>query len=199
MRRLLLQKLAYLCDYTKGGASVTALALEHRPAGTTFWVAANSCPEGRIVPFLRGLLKKLRDFVGGDLMDGEAVREDILSECVMFARLRFKTYLQFLRKQFECVKGQLKHRVDMDARCMFSFARAVLEEYRTNKNLFASPQSRRCHHGCMIFWRTEINTSTFASSRTNSAAAWKWACWVCYAKNHRTLQTLMHRTSASDG
>jgi hypothetical protein len=49
-----------MCDYDKGGDTVTAIGLELTPQRFIFWVASNSCLKGKIVSFLELLLVALR-------------------------------------------------------------------------------------------------------------------------------------------
>jgi hypothetical protein len=89
VRRRLLNELAYMCDYDKGGDTVTAIGLESTPQRYVFWVASNSCPKRKIVPFLESLLIALRHI--------SATTEDIAIRCISFATLRVKRYRSLLR------------------------------------------------------------------------------------------------------
>ncbi|KAF1978218.1 hypothetical protein BU23DRAFT_379484, partial [Bimuria novae-zelandiae CBS 107.79] len=54
--RKLLCDLAYMCDCEKGGDTVTAIGLESKPHGHIFWVASNTNPFIKTIPFLVSLL-----------------------------------------------------------------------------------------------------------------------------------------------
>ncbi|KAF2789679.1 hypothetical protein K505DRAFT_252814 [Melanomma pulvis-pyrius CBS 109.77] len=97
LRRRFLSELAYMCDFDKGGETVTAIGLESTPQRYIFWVASNSCPRKKIVPFLESLLAELRDSSAAvDLATpGEAFR--IASQCIAFATPRIKKYRSHLR------------------------------------------------------------------------------------------------------
>ena len=69
LRRSFLNQLAYICDFEKGGATVTAIALEQRPTGVVFWVVANENVKEKVVKALGKILKGL---VG---LDGDTTRE----------------------------------------------------------------------------------------------------------------------------
>ena len=71
LRRSFLDRLAYICDFKKGGATVTAIALEQRPAGVVFWVVANENVKGNVVKALEKILKGL---VGLDGTTGDEQR-----------------------------------------------------------------------------------------------------------------------------
>ncbi|EDR06600.1 uncharacterized protein LACBIDRAFT_328865 [Laccaria bicolor S238N-H82] len=59
LRRNFLEKLAFVCDYEKGGATVTAIALQQTPAAVIFWVAANEDVKSKVKPFLETILSSL--------------------------------------------------------------------------------------------------------------------------------------------
>jgi hypothetical protein len=94
LKRQFLDELAFLCDYKKGGETVTAVALGQTPQGYIFWVAANKCPERRIVPFLTELLLLLKE--SGDQRDDQLLAGQIFELSVRFARARIATYARFL-------------------------------------------------------------------------------------------------------
>jgi hypothetical protein len=103
LKRQFLDELAFLCDYKKGGDSCTAIALGETPQHYVFWVAANKCPEKRIVPFLIRLLKILEEAHGR--RDGRLLTEDIFRISLTFARKRIKTYANSLLSDLKRLKG----------------------------------------------------------------------------------------------
>ncbi|EQK99734.1 hypothetical protein OCS_04550 [Ophiocordyceps sinensis CO18] len=80
-RRCFLRNLAVMCDYTKGGATTTAIALEEGPAYFTFWLATNhDSSAAAAAGFLKDVLARLMavcDAAGdvGGKGDAEAERE----------------------------------------------------------------------------------------------------------------------------
>src|SRR5271170_2025541 len=102
LRRLFVRSLAYLCDYEKGGATITAVALEETPAGVVFWVAANELNERKVIPFLR---KTLENLVGLDSPAAEgsvaAAEDSIFRDAVEFGKKRLEKYWQFLLDPLE--------------------------------------------------------------------------------------------------
>jgi hypothetical protein len=96
LRRKFLSEMAYMCDFDKGGDTVTAIGLESTPQRHVFWVASNTCPRKKIVPFLESLLTELRDLstTVGPVLPGEALR--IASYCIRFATPRIKKYRSHL-------------------------------------------------------------------------------------------------------
>jgi hypothetical protein len=93
LRRRFLSELAFLCDHKKGGDSVTAIGLEQTPQGYVFWVAANTCPKTKIVPFITKLLSRLKDT---SRQTDDQLSEEIFTTSVTFARAKIKTYAGFL-------------------------------------------------------------------------------------------------------
>ena len=76
LRRSFLNHLAYICDFKKGGATVTAIALEQRPTGVVFWVVANENVEEKVVKVLREILKGLSGLDGGTTREQAAMVEE---------------------------------------------------------------------------------------------------------------------------
>ena len=102
LRREFLDQLAYVCDHVKGGATVTALALESTPQGVVFWAAANETPERLVAPFLRGLLKDLNQLYDSDQDVAELLEDRILDKIIDFNLKRIKTYWDLLQKPLRC-------------------------------------------------------------------------------------------------
>jgi hypothetical protein len=99
LRRLFLHELAFVCDYKKGGDTVAAIGLETTPEKKIFWIAANSCPAQKIVPFLRQLLARLKTIADNPANTKEGVEEvveEIAKSCIEFGTHRIKAYRKFL-------------------------------------------------------------------------------------------------------
>jgi len=103
IRRLLVDSLAYFCDYEKGGGTVTAIALETTPTGRViFWVAANKL-NAKVVPFLRQILNSLAGLDPN--ADHSALEERIFEQAVEFGKHRVDTYRRFMELALnECIK-----------------------------------------------------------------------------------------------
>ncbi|KAF2118104.1 hypothetical protein BDV96DRAFT_620140, partial [Lophiotrema nucula] len=96
LRRKFLNDLAYMCDYDKGGDTVTAIGLESTPQGHIFWVASNKCPKTKIVPFLESLLIRMRQVsAAADISVPDQV-EGLAAKCINFATPRIKKYKSHL-------------------------------------------------------------------------------------------------------
>ena len=113
LRRGFLSELAYVCDYRKGGDTVTAIGLESTPEHYIFWVAANTRPAKKVVPFLQSLLLKLKHVAttqaafGGDM-------ERIAEECIGFGALRIKKYNNLIRSLLQKCSEYLVNRKSDD-------------------------------------------------------------------------------------
>ncbi|KAF2176241.1 hypothetical protein K469DRAFT_760893 [Zopfia rhizophila CBS 207.26] len=96
LRQRFLSELAYTCDYDKGGDTVTAISLDSTPQRHVFWVASNSCPKGKIVPFLELLLVRLRHMSTTAAQSTAEEAEEIAAQCIGFATPRIKKYRSLL-------------------------------------------------------------------------------------------------------
>jgi hypothetical protein len=84
-----------MCDYDKGGDTVTAIGLEFRPRGHIFWIASNTCQTAKTVPFLESLLAKMQQVSTTTTITPEEV-DDLAVEYIKFATptiLKFAVYL----------------------------------------------------------------------------------------------------------
>lgn len=102
LKRKFLDELAFLCDHEKGGDTVTAIGLEQTPQSHIYWVAANKCPQGRIVPFLEKLLATLREWHEHE--DIQRLSADIFRLSITFSHAKIKTYSRYLLSSFEKLK-----------------------------------------------------------------------------------------------
>jgi hypothetical protein len=58
-RRRILEELCKMCDFQKGGGTVTAMALEDTPSGAVYWAATSEPGGKKTVPFLEMILRML--------------------------------------------------------------------------------------------------------------------------------------------
>ncbi|KLJ10751.1 hypothetical protein EMPG_13894 [Blastomyces silverae] len=106
-RRSFLNELAYVCDYDKGGDTVTAIGLESTPQGSTFWVASNTSPAAKIIPFLKTLLQTLERIVNAKA-PSQGDKEGIAKLCISFASKRIKKYRSLFSREFEGCKKYIE-------------------------------------------------------------------------------------------
>lgn len=129
VRRQFLTELAYVCDYEKGGDTVTAIGLQNTPQGCVFWIAANTCPTKRVVPFLKSLLQKLQAISRDPSVLGDDAEYALSDYCIHFATKRIKAYRSLLRRQLrECTKHLIKKASD-DCRYMKTLSSLIMTSY----------------------------------------------------------------------
>ncbi|PYH83567.1 hypothetical protein BO82DRAFT_331366 [Aspergillus uvarum CBS 121591] len=100
-RRKFLRNLAFVCDFTKGGVSCTAIGLEDSETCYRFWISSNASVD-KIVEFAKNALSHLERFTridGG--FDEEQSRANFISFCLNFAIRRVKKERQCL---FQAIK-----------------------------------------------------------------------------------------------
>lgn len=108
MRRMVMNHLCTMCDFLKGGDTVTAMAVENLPQGPRYWVAAHGQLK-KIVAFLSRVLGMLGSWTSADdQLDLEGRLFDIFVE---FHRPRIAKYLGVLRGSIE---NEL-NRIELDA------------------------------------------------------------------------------------
>ncbi|PGH11239.1 hypothetical protein AJ79_04970 [Helicocarpus griseus UAMH5409] len=99
-RRGFLDELAYVCDYDTGADTVTAIGLESASHGCVFWVASNTPPAAKLIPFLKILLQTLRRAAIASV-PYEKDAEDIAKLCITFGARRIKRYRSLLSRELE--------------------------------------------------------------------------------------------------
>jgi hypothetical protein len=85
LRRSFVDKLAYICDFKKGGSTVTALALQKTYQGVTFWIAANETVKLKVIEFLQKILQLLKNV---DSTSRETAETQLLALVVPFNKER---------------------------------------------------------------------------------------------------------------
>ncbi|KIX09313.1 uncharacterized protein Z518_00392 [Rhinocladiella mackenziei CBS 650.93] len=95
LRRRFLSSLSYICDYKKGGDTITAIGAASNPL--TYYVACNKGPKDRVKPFLESILTKLGLIFELDKEQRKKVANEILDICAEFSKKRIETYWDFLR------------------------------------------------------------------------------------------------------
>ena len=113
LRRDFLDSLAYTCDYEKGGDTVTAIALESRPAGLIYWIASNKTCTDRTLHFLREIISAL----GGlsVLQSRESIpsiEADLVANCISFSSSRIREYQRLLYLSIKRCSPRLRNSED---------------------------------------------------------------------------------------
>jgi hypothetical protein len=102
LRRTFLSQLAYVCDYIKGGDTVTAMALEAQPSGITFWVASNIELSTGTISFLRGILNTLQSLAfSGSEHSRTIIEDEIAQMCIDFNLKRIKAYQTLMQRPLQ--------------------------------------------------------------------------------------------------
>lgn len=87
--------LSVMCDFKKGGDSVTAIAMEKVPCGPRYWVAVNGHHD-KIKTFLQDVLNALEE-QGRNHAEDELFEQLLFNKFVLFQRPRIKEYWKFLQ------------------------------------------------------------------------------------------------------
>ncbi|KAH8622021.1 hypothetical protein IG631_23416 [Alternaria alternata] len=94
LRRIFLSELAYMCDYDKGGETVTAIGLQSTPQKHIFWIASNAGPKTKMIEFLRLLLTQVVD--ASTSLDTADHAARLALQCIAFATPRIRKYRSHL-------------------------------------------------------------------------------------------------------
>ena len=104
LRRSFVDKLAYICDFMKGGSTVTALALQRTPQGVIFWISANSTVKEKTEVFLRKILQLLKK-VEIKRASTKSTEAQLLARIIPFNERRLNFYWSALKKDLPvCVE-----------------------------------------------------------------------------------------------
>lgn len=89
LRRSFLECISYLCDYEKGGATVTAAALQKLDYSNFLWLASNEGVKPNVEEFVLWVLERLKDITPDTQ---ESIKRDILRRAVKLAAQRMEFY-----------------------------------------------------------------------------------------------------------
>ncbi|EMD66388.1 hypothetical protein COCSADRAFT_169339 [Bipolaris sorokiniana ND90Pr] len=95
IRRMFLNDLAYMCDYDKGGETVTAIGLQSTPQKHIFWVASNTGSKAKTIEFVRSILAQIIHISAASKASQPAT--ELASQCIAFSTLRIKKYRNLLK------------------------------------------------------------------------------------------------------
>lgn len=105
LRRSFLDKLAYICDYTKNGTTVTALALQKTFDSVVFWLSANETVRPAVIELLTNVLLLLKNNSAASKKEMEA---QLLALIVPFSKVRLDYYWHFLSRDLPLCIEYLK-------------------------------------------------------------------------------------------
>lgn len=107
VRRRFLKNLAFLCDYTKGGPSTAALAVEARSDCNMFWLSSNEGPSEAVLDFLKSMIQDVKAssaLSGGQRPEAENI---LILKCIEFARKRVTKQAKGLSSSVRLCLGYL--------------------------------------------------------------------------------------------
>jgi hypothetical protein len=123
LRRCFLDSLSYLCDFEKGGDTVTAIAVGSVPL--KYYVSCNKTPKKDVKVFLRPLFTRLASVYERDSQQRTELEDEILEYCVGWSGERLSTYWKSLQASFEkCPSNSSDGSLD-SSKCMISQQDAV--------------------------------------------------------------------------
>lgn len=108
-RRNFLQNLAFLCDFTKGGHSTTALAVQDRYDCNVFWIASNTGPSESVVEFLQLVIETVKE--SRLASEKTRIKKKLKYECIEFATKRIKNQAQGLSSAIKKCREYLREQV----------------------------------------------------------------------------------------
>jgi hypothetical protein len=141
LRRAFLNDLAYMCDYDKGGETVTAIGVQSTPQKHIFWVASNAGSKTKIIDFLRSLLTQLMDVSAAP--DVAKLAAELALQCITFATPRIKKYRSHL-------KPLLRRCITHLSETKQSVRKFSLDNANVNTGTKNSPQNLVSLNGCKI-------------------------------------------------
>jgi hypothetical protein len=101
-----LNQISWLCDYKRGGRTVSSVAVQATAPGPTYWLAANSNPVPKALPHLEWLLRELANLQALLPDQLQMVEDEIVTRCISFSAAKVKFYGRQLDKSIKCVIEQ---------------------------------------------------------------------------------------------
>ncbi len=113
LRRAFVDKLAYLCDFKKGGDTITAIALQSLPEGIIIHCATNNPMKPQVLDFINRVLALVATVNNENCPDIEAT---ILREALVLSRERLTQYWKLAEKSvIKCSKHLLRNSLPLYA------------------------------------------------------------------------------------
>jgi hypothetical protein len=89
-----------MCDFLKGGDTVTAMAMEDLPNGPQYWITTNAQPQ-KIRDFLHGILQMLESQALSTPAGSFTLQTCLIQKFVNLQRTRLKFYQKQLNTNIE--------------------------------------------------------------------------------------------------
>lgn len=94
--RKYVDQLSLVCDFEKGGDTVTAVAAQQTNEAPIYWVASNSNSREKARDHLAWILACLNRLYASSPISAAQLQEEITARCIDLSSNRIKTYLTFL-------------------------------------------------------------------------------------------------------
>ncbi|RVD88928.1 uncharacterized protein DFL_003092 [Arthrobotrys flagrans] len=117
IRRRFLDQLAYVCDYERGGDTVTAIAIEDGPQ-LKYWIAGNTNKGPKFEPHISKILNNLEKVFGASDEDISALRSQISDRVIDFCSARLKSYRSQLHSMAQACLKELRMEDTEDAQAL---------------------------------------------------------------------------------
>ena len=91
-----LDELAYICDYSPGGDTVAAIAIQDGPH-LIYWVAANTSQGSKVKPFLLNILELLAQVYNASDEHVSTLRRQISDRAMLFSAQKLRRYRLMLK------------------------------------------------------------------------------------------------------
>ncbi|EAS36470.3 uncharacterized protein CIMG_01824 [Coccidioides immitis RS] len=105
LRRSFINGIATICDFRKGGDTVTAAALQATPEHTVIWLSANKTPSAKTVNYLEGILAILTEVT---VEKRSSTSEEIIRRIIEFCEPRLSHYCNELVKELPKCLNKIK-------------------------------------------------------------------------------------------
>ncbi|EEA19952.1 hypothetical protein TMatcc_010096 [Talaromyces marneffei ATCC 18224] len=181
-RRRFLENLCFVCDFTRGGKSCTAIGLEECPDKYQFWVSSNG-QNAKIAKFLEEVLEFL-SCIGAstetELADTElaTVNSNFVRLCAEFAKPRIEAERKLIQKQAEKCVSKIRNRMtEADGSSILIVVDNIDESHRIDlgnlvlmlENLINQKDPIRlcefAHEHRQSTWVTDLKTLAFEDER----------------------------------
>ncbi|KAI4147220.1 MAG: hypothetical protein LQ340_005658, partial [Diploschistes diacapsis] len=96
LNKNLLDELAYICDYSPSGDTVSAIAIQDGP-GLIYWVAANTSQGPKVKPFLSGILQLLGQVYNASDEQLSTLKHQISDRAIVFSAQKLRRYRFMLK------------------------------------------------------------------------------------------------------
>lgn len=107
LRRRFLDSLSYMCDFKKGGDTVTAIAVASGPL--RYHMSCNKGPEDKVTKFVKSVLATLATVYSQSAQQRTETENDLLTKCSSFSEARLTAYWKILQSSLEKCWESAKH------------------------------------------------------------------------------------------